>query len=105
MRRLFWVALGRRSAGVFAVRQVTKAARGLHARGRRARPSDVADGLRELADAVREAHDSSVEDELRLALGIDTGTAQRRWAPTTRVARTPEEARALLLDPTGERAR
>ena len=77
MARLFWIALGA-AAGV---------AHGL---------SDFGEGLRELADAIREGM-AEREDELRLALGIDTGTAEDVEAGRL----DPEAARQLLEDPTG----
>lgn len=97
MRRLFWVALGA-AAGVYAVRKVTKAAQAYTPAGVADGLASFGDGLRELADAVREGM-AERESELRLALGIDTGTAE----DTGRL--DADSARALLDDPTGPRAR
>ena len=76
MRRLFWMTLGA-TAGVLLVRKVTKAAEAYTptnlAGGFAGGLSDLGEGLRELADAVREGM-SQREGELRNALGIDTGT-------------------------------
>ncbi len=94
MSRLFWAALGA-AAGVYAVRKVSKAAQAYTPAGVAHGLSDFGDGLRELAAAVREGM-AELEEELRLALGIDTdttGEAGRRL--------DPESARALLDDPTG----
>jgi hypothetical protein len=52
--------------------------------------ASLADGLRDLADAVREGM-AEREQELRIALGVDAGTVD------------PQQARALLDDPTGPR--
>ncbi len=97
MRRLFWTALGA-AAGVYAVRRVTKAAEAYTPAGMANGLSSLGDGLRELADAVREGMDER-EAELKLALGIDTETAQEG------ARLDAEAARALLDDPTGRRAR
>jgi hypothetical protein len=91
--RLFWAALGA-AAGVYAVRRVTKAAEAYTPTGVAHGLSDFADGLRELADAVREGM-SEREEELRLALGIDAGTAEGEGRLD------PESARRLIEDPTG----
>ena len=93
MARLFWVALGA-AAGVYAVRRVTKAAEAYTPTGVAHGLSDFADGLRELADAVHEGM-SEREEELRLALGIDAGTAEGDGRLDA------ESARRLLDDPTG----
>ena len=97
MRRLFWAALGA-AVGVYAVRKVSRAAQAYTPAGVADGLSDFGDGLRELAAAVREGMVER-EAELRLALGIDTGTAED--APRL----DAESARALLDDPTGPRAR
>jgi hypothetical protein len=95
MARLFWIALGA-AAGVYAVRKVGKAAEAYTPTGVAHGLSDFADGLRELADAVREGM-AEREEELRLALGIDTGTAE----DVAEGRLDAESARRLLEDPTG----
>lgn len=99
MARVFWVALGA-AAGIYAVRKVTKAAEAYTPAGVAHGLSDFGEGLRELADAVREGM-AEREADLRLALGIDTGTADDPAAARL----DAEAARALLDDPTGPRAR
>ena len=94
MPRLFWAALGA-AVGVYAVRKVSKAAQAYTPSGVAHGLADFGDGLRELAAAVREGM-AEREDELRLALGIDTDTA-----PEGARRLDPESARALLDDPTG----
>lgn len=89
MRRLFWIALGA-AAGVLVVRKVSKAAEAYTPEGLGRSAASLADGLRDLADAVREGM-AEREQELRLALGVDAGTVD------------PEQARALLEDPAGPR--
>ena len=101
MRRLFWVALGA-TVGVLAVRKVTKAAEAYSpsglAGGFAGGLSDLGEGLRELADAVREGM-SEREAELRHALGIDTGTLPGGGSLTT------QDAQELIDHPTAPRAR
>lgn len=101
MRRLFWIALGA-TVGVLAVRKVSKAAQAYSpsgvAQGLSNGLSDLGDGLREMAEAVREGM-AQRESELRYALGIDTGTM-----PDGREM-SAEQARALIEDPTSPRAR
>jgi len=89
VRRLFWVALGA-TVGVLVVRRVTRAAQAYTPEGVGRSAASLADGLRELADAVREGM-AEREQELRVALGVDAGTID------------PEQARTLLEDPTGPR--
>ena len=72
MRRLFWVALGA-VAGVLVVRRLTRAVEAYTPAGVARSVSDVGDGLRELAAAVREGM-AEREEELRIALGVDAGT-------------------------------
>jgi hypothetical protein len=100
MRRLFWVALGA-TAGVLVVRKVTKAMQAYtpsgFAQGLSVGLSDLGEGLREMAEAVREGM-TERETELRYALGIDTSL------PDGRVM-TDEQARALIEDPTSSRAK
>ena len=101
MRRMFWVALGA-TVGVLVVRKVTKAAAAYSpsgvARGLSGGLSDLGEGLREMAEAVREGM-AEREAELRYALGMDTGTL-----PDGREM-SPEQARALIEDPMSPRAR
>ncbi len=89
MRRLFWVALGA-TVGVLAVRKVTRAAQAYTPEGFGRSAAGLADGFRDLADAIREGM-AEREQELRIALGVDAGTVE------------PEQARALLDHPTGPR--
>jgi hypothetical protein len=95
MSRLFWAALGA-AVGVYAVRKVSKAAQAYTPAGVAHGLADFGDGLRELAEAVREGM-AEREGELRLALGIDTDTSGDGAARRL----DPESARALLDDPTG----
>ena len=101
MRRLFWLALGA-TVGVLVVRKVTKTAQAYSpsgvARGLSGGLSDLGEGLREMAEAVREGM-SERETELRYALGMDTGTLPDR------LEMSDEQARALIGDPTSPRAR
>jgi Family of unknown function (DUF6167) len=101
VRRLFWLALGA-TVGVLVVRKVAKTAQAYSpsgvAEGLFSGLSDLGEGLREMAEAVREGM-AERETELRYALGIDTGTM-----PDGREM-TDEQARALLEDPTWPRAR
>jgi len=69
MRRLFWVALGA-TAGVLIVRKVNKAAQAYTPEGIGRSLASLGDGLRELAEVVREGM-AEREQELRLALGAD----------------------------------
>jgi Family of unknown function (DUF6167) len=89
VRRLFWVALGA-TAGVLVVRKVTKTAQAYSPEGLGRSAAALVDGLRDLAEAVR-AGMAEREQELRIALGVDAGTVD------------PDQARALLEDPTGAR--
>jgi len=101
MRRLFWIALGA-TLGALVVHKVTKAAQAYTpsgmSKGLATGLSDLGEGLREMAVAVREGMDER-ETELRHALGIDTGTL-----PDGREM-TAEQARALIEDPTSPQAR
>jgi hypothetical protein len=101
MRRLFWMTLGA-TAGVLLVRKVTKAAEAYSptnlAGGFAGGLSDLGEGLRELADAVREGM-SQREGELRNALGIDTGTLPGGGSLTA------QEAQELIDHPIAPRAR
>ena len=101
MRRLFWVALGA-TVGVLVVRKVTKTAQAYSPSGMAAglsgALSDLGEGMREMAEAVRQGMVER-ETELRYALGIDTATL-----PSGRQM-SDEQARALIEDPTSPRAR
>jgi len=97
MRRLFWLALGA-TVGVLVVRRVTKTAHAYSPSGVAGGLSDLGEGLREMAEAVREGM-AERETELRYALGMDTGTL-----PDGREM-SDEQARALVEDPTSPRAR
>jgi len=101
MRRLFWVALGA-TVGVLVVRKATKTVQAYSpsgiAQGLSGSLSDLGEGLRELAGAVREGM-TERETELRYALGIDPDAL-----PDGRVM-TDEQARALIEDPTSLRAK
>lgn len=101
MRRLFWIALGA-TLGVLVVHKVTKTAQSYSpsgmAQGLSTGLSDLGEGLREMAETVREGM-AERETELRHALGIDTGTL-----PDGREM-SVEQARALIEDPTSPRAR
>jgi hypothetical protein len=101
VKRLFWAALGA-AAGVYAVRKVGKAAEAYTPAGVAHGLAEFGEGLRELADAVREGM-AEREAELRLALGIDTDTGAETSNGAARL--DPEQARQLLEDPTGRRAR
>ena len=91
MRRLFWVALGA-TVGVLVVRKVTKTANAFTPEGVSGSLASLGEGLRELADVVREGM-AEREQELRVALGVDTGTLD------------PQAARDLLENPTTPRDR
>ena len=101
MRRLFWLALGA-TAGVLVVRKVTKTAQAYSpsgmADGLSGGLSDLGEGLREMAAAVREGM-AERETELRYALGMDTGTLPDG------LEMSDAQARALIEDPTSPRAR
>ncbi len=101
MRRLFWIALGA-TLGVLVVRKVTKTAQSYTpsgmTHGLSAGLSDLGEGLREMAGAVREGM-AERETELRHALGIDTGTLPDGGEMSA------EQARALIEDPTSPHAR
>ena len=101
MRRLFWLALGA-TVGVLVVRKVTKTAQAYSpsgmADGLSGGLSDLGEGLREMAAAVREGM-AERETELRNALGMDTGTLPDG------LEMSDAQARALIKDPTSPRAR
>lgn len=85
MPRLFWAALGA-AAGIVVVRKLTKTAHQYTPEGMASGLASVGEGLKEFAAAVREGMDQR-EAELRVALGVDTGTMD------------PETARALIDNP------
>lgn len=87
MKRLFWVALGA-TAGVLVVRRLTKTVDQYSPEGVGRSLSNLADAIRDAAEVVKEAMDER-EQELRVALGVDSGVI------------TQDEARALLENPTG----
>jgi hypothetical protein len=88
VRRIFWVALGA-TVGVLVVRKVTKTAQAYTPEGVAHGLAGIGDGLREMAQVVREAMDER-DAELRLALGVDQG------------AMDPDRARSLIDDPTAD---
>ncbi|HET7477366.1 MAG TPA: hypothetical protein VFJ97_15260 [Dermatophilaceae bacterium] len=104
MKRLFWVALGA-VGGVLVVRRVGKAVQSYTPGGVAANLgsglSDLAEALRQMAEVVREGM-SQREAELRDALGLDTGLDSGTDGQPSMSA---EQARSLLDDPTGPRAR
>jgi hypothetical protein len=87
--RLFWAALGA-AAGVLVVRKVTKTANAYTPEGMAHGLSNLGEGLKEFADAVREGM-AARETELRVALGVDSGTMDA------------ETARYLIENPTAPR--
>lgn len=99
MRRVFWVGVGA-AIGVLVVRRAGRVARAYTPQGVADGLASLGDGLRELADAVRDGM-AEREEELRYALGLDTQPGERDGA-----ARLDGEGiRTLLDDPTGPRAR
>jgi hypothetical protein len=79
VRRLFWLAMGV-TIGALIVRKLSKAAERLTPRGM---ATGVGDGLRELADAVRDFADDvrsamhAREAELRAGTGLDGDLGNR----------------------------
>jgi hypothetical protein len=71
MRRVFWVALGA-TAGVLLVRKIGKVGEAYTPEGVGRSLGSLADALRDVAGAVREGM-AEREQELRLALGVDSG--------------------------------
>lgn len=88
MRRVFWIALGA-TVGVLVVRKVTKTAESYTPEGVGRGLSGLGDGLREMAQVVRESMEQR-DAELRLALGVDEGAIE------------PARARALIDEPMGD---
>ena len=87
MRRVFWIALGA-TAGVLIVRKLDQTIEAYSPAGVGRSLASVGDGLRELADVIREGM-AERESELRVALGVDAGTLD------------PEAAQSLMQDPSG----
>ncbi len=90
VRRLFWIALGA-TVGVLLFRRVNKTIDAYSPAGVSKSLASVGDGLRELAEVVREGM-AEREEELRIALGVDAGTL------------SPEAAQSLIQDPSGPRS-
>jgi hypothetical protein len=90
VRRLFWIALGA-TLGVLLFRKVNKTIDAYSPAGVGRSLNSVGDGLRELAEVVREGM-AEREEELRVALGVDAGTL------------SPEAAQSLMQDPSGPRS-
>jgi len=88
VRRVFWVTLGA-TVGVLVVRKVTRAAQAYTPEGMAQGLAGVGEGLREMAQVVREAM-AERDAELRLALGVDEGAID------------PERARSLIDHPAAE---
>ncbi|GAA3637701.1 hypothetical protein GCM10022223_65770 [Kineosporia mesophila] len=89
MARLFWIAVGA-GAGVYVVHKFTKTVEQYTPAGLSSSLSSVGDGLREMAEVIREGM-AEREQELRIALGVDAGTLD------------PQAAQSLMQDPTGPR--
>jgi hypothetical protein len=89
VRRLFWIVLGA-TLGVLLFRKLSKAVEAYSPAGVSRSLASVGDGLRELAEVVREGM-AEREEELRVALGVDAGTI------------SPEAAQSLIEDPSGPR--
>jgi hypothetical protein len=89
VRRLFWIALGA-TIGVLLFRKVNKTIEAYSPAGVGRSLTSVGDGLRELAEVIREGM-AEREEELRVALGVDAGTLP------------PEATQSLLQDPSGPR--
>ena len=88
-RRAFWLALGA-VAGVLVVRRLGKAVEAYTPAGMGQTLAGIGEGVKELAAAIRDGMRER-EDELRIALGVDTGTLD------------PDVAESLIEDPTGPR--
>jgi hypothetical protein len=88
VRRIFWVALGA-TAGVLVVRKIASTAQAYTPGALVQGLAGLGDGLREIADVVREAMDDR-DAELRLALGVDEGAID------------PLRARSLIEQPTAD---
>jgi hypothetical protein len=88
-RRVFWITLGA-VAGVLIVRRLGKAVEAYTPAGMGQTLAGIGEGIKELAAAIRDGMHER-EDELRIALGVDTGTLD------------PDVAQSLIEDPTGPR--
>jgi hypothetical protein len=126
MRRLFWLGVGA-AAGIYAMRRLTSAAQAYTPSGMAGSIgsglASLGDGLREMAEVVREGMDQR-EAELRVALGIDTGIGpgsdlgtspgagagsdagrhgldSRASTTGSGSSMTPEQAQQPIEDPTG----
>ncbi len=97
MSRVLWIGVGA-VAGVLVVRRGRRVVRQYTPAGVSDSLASVAQGLRELAAAVREGMDER-EGELRYALGLDTQTLPEGQRPDG------DGIRTLLDDPAGPRAR
>jgi hypothetical protein len=89
VRRLFWLALGV-TLGVLGVRKVSKTVEAYSPAGVGRSLASVGDGLREIAEVIREGM-AEREEELRAALGVDAEMLD------------PQAAQSLMQDPTGPR--
>jgi len=78
MRRIFWIVLGA-TVGVLIVRKFSRTAEAYSPEGIGRSVASAADAMRDLADAVREGM-AQREQELRVALGVDTGTMDEQTA-------------------------
>ncbi len=99
MKRVFWVALGA-TVGVLVVRKLAKTMDQYSPEGVGRSLSDLAGAVREAADVVREGM-AEREQELRIALGVDSGAISQEEARA--LLEHPTQERALLEDPTGNR--
>lgn len=97
MRRVFWIGVGA-VVGVLVVRKAGSVARQYTPQGVADGLASFGDGLRELAEAVREGM-TQREDELRYALGLDVESLPADRRPDA------DGIRSLLDDPSGPRAR
>jgi uncharacterized protein with PhoU and TrkA domain len=86
VRRLFWVALGA-TVGVLLVRKLSRTAEQFTPEGLADSAARLADTARDIASVVREGM-AEREEELRIALGIDSGVID------------PGTAHTLVEDPT-----
>ena len=87
MRRVFWMALGA-TVGIVVVRRVSRAAQAYTPEGIGRSLTGALDAVRDLADDVRVAM-AQREQELRVALGVETGTMDAGSAPEPGPGRRP----------------
>lgn len=99
MRRLFWVSLGA-TAGALVVRKLTHAAQAYSPDGVATSLSSLGDAVRDFAAVVREGMDER-EQELRVALGVETGSMDP--ATAREVIDHPTAASATTGGPTADR--